>query len=854
MAMSNAAPLPIEEIRPGLLAAARDPANPAILIKAPTGSGKSTQVPQMLLDSGVIPPGQRILILQPRRIAARMLAARVAAERCGRPGGEAGYQVRFENVTSRDTRIVFVTEGVLIRQLLRDPELKQAGAVIIDEFHERHLDGDICLAWLRALRRWRRPDLRLLVMSATLTPAPLETFLTPCRLLESEGRAHPVEVRYQPALPPRNGQPEPVWEQAARAAEALARDPAAGAGHMLVFMPGAYEIQKTIAALQACPALRGRPILPMHGELSPAQQDAAVAAGGPPRVIVSTNVAETSLTIEGVRAVIDGGLARVAAWDPRRGINTLTIQKISRASAEQRAGRAGRTGPGVCVRLWPERDHHQRAESEPPEIARLDLSEALLAVKHAASPAGGGVEIEWFEPPPAPALQRATELLAALGAIDEHGSLTATGLRMTAFPTHPRFARLLIAAAAQGCLREAAACAAVAQGRDILTPARDNSRQSLDFAEPDDISQFQAILRALTHAEAVDFSPSSCIPYGIHARASQEAARARDQFLRLARQAGLTVNDQTAEPEALAKVLLAAFSDHLGVETGRGSRVYEMPGGFRGHLDKDCPIKAPPLLVAGEVIEIQGKNLQVRLNLVTRIEEQWLDEIFPGEKRTLQRAVFDAASRRVMNREETVFRALPLASRERGEPDPASAASLLAAEVIAGNLQLPLWNERVEQWITRVNCLAKWMPELEIPPISGEDRHLLIDQVCQGCLTYRQLKDREILPALHQWLSYGQRELLDRYAPERVPLKNGRSAKVTYAADAPPSISVILQHLYDTDKSPTVADGRVTVTVHLLSPAQRPIATTGDLSRFWREGYPLVKKDLRGRYPKHEWR
>ena len=344
--------LPIFEIRDAVVSALRDAATPNLLIKAPTGSGKSTQVPQFVLDSGLLPEGQRCVVLQPRRIAARMLAQRVAKERGARLGGEVGYQVRFDNVTGRDTRLVYVTEGVMLRLLMEDADLRGVGCIVIDEFHERHLDGDLVLAFARALQRTRRPDLKIIVMSATLVPGPLAEFMQPCRLLESAGRTFPVEVRYQAPVKLKTGQTEAVWDQAARACETLALTPGFE-GDMLVFMPGAYEIRKTMAALAGRSFAKGRRILALHGELSPQDQDEAVAPGGTPKILVSTNVAETSLTIEGIRAVVDGGLARVASYDARRGINTLTVQKISRASAEQRAGRAGRLGPGIAVRLWP---------------------------------------------------------------------------------------------------------------------------------------------------------------------------------------------------------------------------------------------------------------------------------------------------------------------------------------------------------------------------------------------------------------------------------------------------------------------------------------------------------------------
>lgn len=845
--------LPIFELRQAFTAALLDPALPNLLIKAPTGSGKSTQIPQFILDSGLLPEGKRCVVLQPRRIAARMLAQRVARERNARLGGEVGYQVRFENITSRETRLTYVTEGVMLRMMLEDPALERVGCIVIDEFHERHLDGDLVLAFARRLQRARRPDLKIIVMSATLVPGPLVDFMQPSKLLESQGRTFPVEVRYQPPLQLKTGYPEPVWDQAARACEELANSPGFS-GDMLVFMPGGHEIRKTIAAIQGRGFARGRRVVPLHGELTPQDQDAAVTPGEQPKIIVSTNVAETSLTIEGVKAVIDGGTARIASYDARRGINTLTVQKISRASAEQRAGRAGRLGPGIAVRLWPEREHLHRAECELPEVQRLDLSEALLALRVLFDPSEQ-TDLTWFEAPTPASLQRAEGLLHDLGATHPNGQITSVGRQMARFPLHPRFARMLLAAAEFGCLREAALCAAVAQGRDILLVGKNNaSHKNEEFWENGDVSEFQALLRAFTRAEGMNFDPDACARYGVHAMASREAARSADQFLQLAKRAGLSINDEVADSEALAKTLLAAFSDHLGVETSPGSRIYRLAGGYTGHLDKDAHIKAPRLLVASEIVEVQGKALTVKLNNVTRIEEDWLRVMFPEDFTTGKSARYDSVNRRVMNMEETRFRSLVLASKERGEPDETQAASLLAAEVIAGRLELPLWNEKVEQWITRVNCLAQWMPDLEIPPIGEEDRHILIEQLCHGCTTYRALKDREVFPALHQWLSHAQREMLEKFAPDRYPLKNGRTARIEYSEKQPPAVSVVLQQMYDIHENPKVAAGRISITVHLLSPAQRPIQTTGDIGRFWKEGYPAVKAQLRGRYPKHEWR
>ncbi len=852
--MPAPAKLPIFEIRDAVIQALTSATTMNLLVKAPTGSGKSTQVPQFVLDSGILKEGQRCIVLQPRRIAARMLAQRVARERDSRLGAEVGYQVRFDNVTSRETRLIYVTEGVMLRQLMEDPELAKVGCIVIDEFHERHLDGDLVLAWALALQRTRRPDLKIIVMSATLVPGPLGDFMQPVKLLESEGRTYPVEVRYQtPIRNARTNEIEPIWDQTARACEALTSE-LGSTGDILVFMPGAFEIRKTITALQGRSCSKGRRIVSLHGEMTPQDQDAAVTPGEQAKIIVSTNVAETSLTIEGVRAVVDAGQARIASYDPRRGINTLTVQKISRASAEQRAGRAGRLGPGIAVRLWAERDQMHRAESELPEIQRLELSEAVLALHVASDKAR--LKIDWFERPAEAALKRAESLLRDLGAISsDEAKLTAIGMKMSAFPTHPRFARMLLAASDNGCVREAALCAALAQGREILMVGRNSSSfKNEEFWEAHDISEFQALLRAFIRAHALNFDPQACVPLNVHAMASREAGRSYDQFLRLAQRAGLTVNDEVAEPEALAKTLLAAFSDHLGVETSSGSRIYRVAGGYTGHLGKDAHIKAPRLLIASEITEVQGKALTVHMNLVTRVEEEWLRELFPADFTVAKRAQYDAINRRVMNLEEVRFRNLVLSSREKGEPDEGTAATLLADEVVAGRLQLTLWNERVEQWITRVNCLSRWMPDIEIPAIGEEDRRIIIEQVCHGATAYRQLKDKDVFPALHQWLSHAHRDLLDRYAPERLNLKNGKTARIVYDEKQPPSVSVVLQQLYDVNENPKVAGGRITVTVHLLSPAQRPIQTTSDLGRFWRESYPAVRTQLRGRYPRHEWR
>src|SRR4051794_8696649 len=486
--------LPIYELESAIVAALRE--QPRLILQAPTGSGKSTQVPQMLLEHGMLGDGE-VVVLQPRRIAARMLAARVANECKTKLGDAVGYQIRFENVVSARTRIRFVTEGVLLRQLIQNPELRGVSAILFDEFHERHLYGDITLARALRLQETARPDLQIVVMSATLDTGALQKFLEPAQLLTSTGRQHPVAIEYLDK--PVRGDDYAIWDLAADELEQLAPRTE---GDVLIFMPGKYEITRTLSAVRASRASNQFVALPLYGELTPAEQDAALARYDKRKAIIATNVAETSLTIEGVRVVIDSGLARIARFDPRRGINMLLIEKISRASADQRAGRAGRTAPGRCLRLWTEREHSERASQELPEVKRLDLAEVVLTLK--ASGVDDIANFRWLEPPEARALARAEELLVDLGAlgVDTAHPITELGRRMLAFPVHPRYARMLLAAEEQRCVRAIALIAAVTQGRNLLRRAQDKSgrEEREDLLGADDDSDLFILTRAFRFA------------------------------------------------------------------------------------------------------------------------------------------------------------------------------------------------------------------------------------------------------------------------------------------------------------------------------------------------------------------
>jgi ATP-dependent helicase HrpB len=925
--------LPIYDIERELVARLRT--DRRLILSAPTGSGKSTQVPQILLRHGFLDAGQ-VVVLQPRRLAARLLAARVAEELGVQLGQEVGYQIRFDNVTSAKTKIRFVTEGVLLRQMLDDPQLRGVSALIFDEFHERHLYGDITLARSLDLQEQYRPDLNLVVMSATLDANILTEYLSqrrsapvsragmesgperremrppsprpsppgegesssglvagdafskkfPCSVLASEGRTFPVSIEY--ADKPAYADQRPIWEQAAEAFSHYLHN--GGAGDVLVFMPGGFEISQTIEAIRHTSEAKGFILLPLHGELSPKDQDAAVARYEKRKVVVATNVAETSLTIDGVRLVIDGGQARMSKYDSNRGINTLLIEKISQSSADQRAGRAGRTAPGTCMRLWSREEHGHRPPRELPEIKRLDLAEVVLTLKAAGVP--DLRKFRWLDAPDETSLAHAEELLLDLGALVRMANppgegagpssgnggdvvgpvpppgvpavsgraalteITPIGRKMLAFPLHPRYSRMMLAAQDYGCVHQAALVAALTQGRDLLIRNVDRDTNSLreDLLGEKATSDFWILMRAWNYAVRHQFQLDACRKLGIHAVTARQVGPLFDQFLGIAKREGLDTTPREVKDEALQKCILIGFSDRVARRLDQGTLRCELVHNRRGTLARESVVQKSPLLVASEVREIEGREINTILSLATAIESDWLAELFPEDMQRDLRVEFDATAKRVQAAELLRFRGLALAAK-RVEPPPADqAAQILAEEIIAGRLPLPGWDHPVEQWLLRLRLLCQHCPDLQLPPITDEDRRHIIEQLCLGAVSYKDIKDREVKPVVMSWLSHAQRELLDKHAPERLTLANGRTPKVTYETGNSPHIAMRIQELYDVNQTPKIGLGRIPVLVHILTPGMKPIQITQDLAGFWREHYPRIKSELQRKYPKHLWR
>ncbi|MDH3345755.1 MAG: hypothetical protein OEL75_01070, partial [Kiritimatiellaceae bacterium] len=547
--------------------------------------------------------------------------------------------------------------------------------------------------------------------------------------------------------------------------------------------------------------------------------------------------------------------ARIARYDPRRGIDTLLVERISQASAAQRSGRAGRTAPGTCLRLWTEKEHAARPAQELPEILRHDLSEVILTLK-----AGGIIDVEnfaWLEKPNPESLERTLTLLTDLGALAPDGNLTSVGKKMVSFPMHPRYARMLIAGDEYECVRQACLIAALTQGRSILE--RNKGKQTRgerdDLLGDDDISDFKRLMRAWAFADKNNYRVDACRKLGIHAGAARQVKPLYERFLKITEGEGLTLNNYPPEDESLQKCILLAFSDQVAKRRDQGSLHCEVVHGRAGDLDRDSMVRDSELFVAAEIAEIEGaRDLRVRLNLCTAIQEEWLAELFPNDLIEKNEAVFNPTLKRVVSKRSIQFRGLELHSKSTQDVDPQQAAEIIAAEVIAGRLTIPKWDEHIERWIARVNCLAEACPDYGIPLIDDEAREAMIQEICLGAVCRKDLKERPVKKVVKSWLNAMQREMVDKQAPEKIKLPSGMGCRVRYEPGQPPTIAATIQKLYGLEESPRIGFGEIPVVVEALAPNQRPQQKTTDMKSFWANSYPLLKKELKGRYPKHEWK
>ena len=738
-----------------------------------------------------------------------------------------------------------MTDGMLLRRLQDDPYLEDVGCVVFDEFHERSLNLDLALAMIRRAQLELRPELRVVVMSATLAAGPVARFLGDCPQVEAEGRMFPVDVRYL-----RHARSEPLEAVVARSVgEALEQT----AGHVLVFLPGQREIWHAQRQLESLPQAADVSVMPLHGELPLAEQQAVLEPSAQRKVVLATNVAETSITIEGVTAVVDSGLARRQQFDPALGINHLELCRISRAAADQRAGRAGRTGPGICLRLWTEREQQGMSDFEIPEVLRVDLAGPVLELLHwgEADPA----KFAWFEPPPDESLRRALVLLRRLGATDDAG-LTPLGRRMVRLPVHPRIARLLLVGHAAGHSNEAALVAAMLSERDPLRQA-ERRQQPLEHWSASDVLDRMAIVEEFERGGTQS-------PAGgqLNRNAARFILRARDQLLRLLDQepGGKGEPGDKGEPggkgpsvsisaaEAVRRALFTAYPDRLARRRAAGSRRAVMVGGRGVCLAPESAVVESELFVCVEMQEIGQSEALVRQ--ASAVEREWL----PSEQ--LQVTVdleFDPERERVLAVRRTRFEDLVIDEAPIGMPRDADAAEILAREA-AARLQPSQWfDDEAQSFVARVDLLRRHMPELDWPPLAEDDPNRLLPELCRGCLSFDDLRRKAVLPLLQGRLSSRQLAALDREAPLRIRVPSGSQIAVDYTVGKPPALAVRIQELYGLAETPRIAGGRVRLVLHLLAPNMRPQQVTDDLASFWANTYEQVRKDLKRRYPKHSW-
>ncbi len=765
-------------------------------------------------------------MLQPRRVAARAAATRIAEERDWTVGREVGYHVRFDRKISPQTRLRVLTEGILTRKLVDDPFLDGIGAVLLDEFHERSLHTDVCIALLREVQQTVRPDLKLVVMSATLDADPVARFLGNCPILNVPGRTFPVDISY------RSGTADFLETQVARAIEETPDD-----GDVLVFLPGVAEIQRSMDSLRGFADRERAILLPLHGSLPVDEQVRTLKPMNQRKIVLATNIAETSLTIDGVTTVIDSGLARVASFDPARGMDRLDLQRISQASARQRAGRAGRTRPGRCIRLWTEKEQHQLEEFDQPELTRVDLCSTVLSL-HAwgkADVLGFG----WFEQPSAAGVQSAESLLTMLGALAD-GKITSLGSDMLRLPVHPRLSRLMIQAVRMNVASIGAAIAALLSEKDIVARSPVGESRAVGSA------RFHASSDVLLRLEWMD-KPHE----GIDPAAVSAVKRTRDELLR---NAGHRKADRHPSDDELLKLILLAYPDRVCKRRSNDPSTAAIAGGGGVRLAAESCVRTGELFVAVDVRhDPRSVKAEALVRIASRIEEDWLREFFPQAVRQVRELIFDQTRQAVIARRTVSYHDLVLIEDADGAVDRAGSGPVLYQATRHRARETVLADEAVTQLVARLALMQDQLPQHPWPTFNQQLYEELLEEACSGRKAVEELRPAMFVEALKSRLVYPLDRLLEQHAPASIEVPTGNRIQVEYSLTRPPTLAVRLQELFGWTEGPKIAGGRVAVVLHLLGPNYRPVQITDDLANFWKLTYFAVRKDLKARYPKHSW-
>ncbi len=818
--------LPVAEAIPRLLEALAEHRN--AVLEAPPGAGKSTGIPLFLLAAPWL-AGRKIVMLEPRRLAARAVATRMASMRGERAGETIGYRTRLDSQVSRATRIEVVTEGILTRRLQQDPTLDGVGLVIFDEIHERNLQADLALALCLDAQSAVREDLHLLAMSATVDGTAVAKLLNEAPVVTSPGRSFEVETRYTPRT---NREPPRIEQEMARAIRAAH---AAEGGDILAFLPGAGEIRRVAEMLEGSPLNSRTKILPLYGDLSPEAQDAALrpAAAGERKVVLATNIAETSLTIEGIRVVIDSGLERRNQFDSPSGMSRLTTVRASRASADQRRGRAGRLGPGVCIRLWTEGEHASLAAHSTPEILEADL--APLALELAEWGVADPSRLRWLDSPPAAPFAQARELLTRLRAVDGSGRISAEGRAMAALGTHPRLAHMMVRGLAMKSGALACELAGILSERDLLRP---RGRERNADLEP--------------RIEALRSGRSPLAAFDVDNGARYRAGRQRDLFLR---RLGLEERGTRPSFHDVGGLVAFAYPDRIAQRRDDAGR-YLLANGRGAVFAEPQALSQSPMLA---IAELDAGDREAKIYLAAALKAQRFDQLFADEIEARTETAWNSRQQAVVARQVRAFGALILDERPLGTEATDAVVTAMVAGVRELGLEALPWSGELRAWQSRVEFLRRTLPDRTANWPAMNDTALAasveewLAPYLRGMTRRDHLARLDLAKVLHGLLTFKQREELERLVPTHLAVPSGSRIPIVYDEGESPSVSVRLQELFGLRVTPAIAEGRVPLTLKMLSPAGRPVQVTQDLKSFWARGYHEVRKELKGRYPKHYW-
>jgi len=809
------------------------------IIQAPTGSGKSTIIPQMLLE--LISPEQKMLVLQPRRLAAKMVAHRIAELSNCRVGDAVGFATRFEHRHTSQTRILCITEGILLRMLMSDPRLSDVDMILFDEFHERSVTVDVGLALSCKLQQVDRTDLRLVIMSATLDTELLKDYLPEANTITAHGRQYPVDIVYRPFS---------AKMEVEKAAALVTRDlfDQHGPADTLLFMPGVSEINRTLRHLEQTLKSHSVTLLPLYANLPPHKQALALKSSEKPRVIVATNIAETSLTIPGVRYVVDSGLVRMSRFDQARGINTLHVVPIAADSATQRAGRAGRTAAGIAVRLWRESENQARPLQTPAEIKRIELSETLLMLLYL----GHSVEsVRWVERIEPQAQSQAERVLEIIGATDG-ATLTEAGKAYARLPMHPRLAKLFTWLCRYGYAEQAALCCAIINEKPFMHASAKLSALSQDG---DCTNDFVVLIELLARAAQSGFDEAVCRKNRIIASYARGVLRLANQYLQYSKHIPGEQTPAMPLQKAIACGILVSWPDHVATRLDAYSLRCLVAGGKKAQLSDMSVCKKSTWFVAAEIAEIKSKQSGVKMicSHACQLEMQWIEQFFSEEIIDTQKLVFNEEKGSVERHFTRELFSVPLQLKKEIEPIGDEVATFLAQHIIAASLPLTCFTAEVNSFIDRVNWVAERHPKCGISPIEQSDIELVIHTLCQDCHKVQQVAKKPAANLVYELLEPKQLAFIQQHVPEKIAVGSRKQAPVVYEPGKPPRCRVFIQQLFGIKQTPRVVDGVEPVSIEILAPNHRPVQITSDLAGFWKNHYPSIRSMLAKKYPKHSW-